>query len=135
MRKVGRPKEPRGRVRILTETEQKELRDACKASSSPDLYPAAVLAISTGMRAGELLGLDWDRVDLKHGRIVLETTKNGDRRVVPLAGQALTLLKARSKVRRFGTDLVFPGPARPALPGVPPKPPKPVICGTYGRPR
>lgn len=126
MRKVIRPKEPRGRVRILTETEQKKPLDACRSSSSPDLYPAVVLAISSRMRAGELFGLSWDRVDRNRGRMVLEQTKNGERRVVPLTGLALELLKARSKVRRLDTDLVFPGPNRPALPGEPPKPPGPV---------
>lgn len=36
-------------------------------------------------------------------------TKNGERRVVPLAGPALALLREHAKVRRIDTDLLFPG--------------------------
>ena len=59
--------------------------------------------------------LKWRDVDLERGRITLQDTKNRERRVVPLTGHALELLKDRSKIRRIGSDLMFPGrdPARP----------------------
>lgn len=31
------------------------------------------------MRKGEILNLKWDNIDLKHGFIFLDTTKNGER--------------------------------------------------------
>jgi len=40
----------------------------------------------------------------------LNRTKNDERRALSLAGPARTLLRARSKVRRIDTDLVFPHP-------------------------
>ena len=46
----------------------------------------------------------------------LHETKNGERRVLPLAGPALDLLRERSKVRRLDTDLVFPGRRKPTQP-------------------
>jgi hypothetical protein len=43
-----------------------------------------ILALNTGLRLGELLGLTWERVDLSRGVIRLELTKNGRRREIPM---------------------------------------------------
>jgi hypothetical protein len=64
MRKVRKPKEPRGRVRFLSDDERQRLLDACKASDSRYLYIVTVLALSTGARKMELLNLTWQDVDL-----------------------------------------------------------------------
>lgn len=120
MRKVTKPKEPRGRVRFLSddeagpkgeiiEGERTRLLNACDKSSNSYLKTIVVLALSTGMRQGEILNLRWPYVDLNSGRIVLHETKNGERRVVPLLGRARELLKDLSKVHRLDTDLLFPG--------------------------
>jgi integrase len=116
MRKVTKPKEPRGRVRFLSEDERRRVLQACKNSKSPFLYLVVVLALSTGMRQGEVMNLCWKDVDFEEKRIVLHITKNGDRRVLPLAGHALELLLEHSKLRRLDTFLLFPGqdPKRPA---------------------
>ena len=42
------------------------------------------MALNTGMRKGKILKLKWDQVDLKHGFILLDITKNGERREVPI---------------------------------------------------
>jgi integrase len=55
-----------------------------------------------------LLGLQWPDVDLKRGTLTFQETKNGERRAVPLTGQALALLGQHAKVRRLNTALVFP---------------------------
>lgn len=89
MRKVTKPKESRGRVRFLSNDERIRLLKACKESSSLYLYPVVVLALSTGMRQGEIMGLTWDTVDLNLGRAILHETKNGERRAVAIAGHAL----------------------------------------------
>jgi integrase len=93
------------------------LLKACQASSNPYLYPVVVLALSTGMRQGEIMGLKWEDVDLHQGRVTLHETKNGERRVVPLVGKALELLKEYAKVRRIGTPLLFPGKVKTQRPG------------------
>src|SRR3989304_4166559 len=42
-------------------------------------------AFNTGMRKEEILSLEWDKhIDLRHGFILLDRTKNGDRRGIPL---------------------------------------------------
>lgn len=108
MRKVTKPREPRGRVRFLSDEERVRLLKSCKESSNPYLYPVVVLALSTGMRSGEIMGLTWDNVDLNRGRAILHETKNGERRAVALTGHALELLKELGKVRRIDSNLLFP---------------------------
>lgn len=115
VRNVRKPPEPKGRDRYLNDDERERLLSACKASSSPDLYTVVVLALGTGMRRGEILGLTWGNVDLKSKLITLTKTKNGDRRTLPLCASAYDLLLARSKVRSIETDLIFPGGKRTKL--------------------
>lgn len=80
MRKVSRPKEPRGRMRFLSNDELHRLMQACKESDNSYLYPAFMLALATGARQGEIMGLTWQDVDLDSGRLVFHDTKNGERR-------------------------------------------------------
>ena len=108
-RKVTKPKEPRGRVRFLPVEERDSLLKACLLSTSKVLYLIVVLAISTGMRKGELMNLRWNQIDFDRSAITLHETKNGDRRNVPLAGLAHKLLQEHGRVRRIDSDLIFPG--------------------------
>ena len=109
MRKIKKPKEARGRVRFLDDDERQRLLNACQASRNKQLYMCVILAMSSGMRQAELMGLKWSDVNLKDGFLILHETKNGDRRRVPLAGLGLELLHEHAKVRRLDTDLLFPG--------------------------
>jgi integrase len=108
VRKISKPKEPRGRVRFLSEDERQRLLDSCKVSRNPHLYTIVVLALSTGARRGELLNLCWSDVDVKRGTLTFHQTKNGERRAVPLTGYALEVLTQHARVRRLDTSLVFP---------------------------
>ena len=108
VRKVSKPKEPRGRVRFLSEDERERLLEACKVSRNPYLYIIVVLALSTGARRGELIHLTWSDVDLKRGILTFDETKNGERRAVPLTGYALEVLTQHAKRRCPDTSLVFP---------------------------
>jgi len=109
VRKVKKPTESRGRVRYLDDDERAKLLIACKESSNAWLYTCVILALSTGMRHGELMGLKWPDVNIKDGFLILHETKNGERRRVPLAGHGLELLHEHAKVRRLDTNLLFPG--------------------------
>jgi len=117
--KVPKPTEPKGRVRYLSkdedidgeivEGEMTRLLKACKKSENPYLYTVVVLALSTGMRQGEIMNLKWKDVDTTQGRIILEDTKNGESRAVTLTGKALKLVKEHKKLhRRIGTPMLFP---------------------------
>lgn len=111
MPNIKKSAEPKGRVRFLSDDERERLLSACKSSQNPYLYPVVVLALSTGMRQGEIMNLTWNDIDFSKQRIILQETKNGERRAVYLAGKALELLQElkQQKVRRIDNSLVFPG--------------------------
>jgi integrase len=112
MEKVSKGKESRGRVRFLSDVERKLLLEACEqAKETPELKIIVLLAITTGARRSEISGLYWKQVDLTRRVIVLEDTKNGERRALPLAGPALSTLREWYDRRTLCTSdaLVFPG--------------------------
>ena len=104
---VARGAETRGRVRWLDDDERARLLDVCGKSTEPDLLPLVKMALSTGARQGELLGLGWKDVDLSRGVVTFQQTKNDERRSVPIVGSVLATLGARSHVRRIGDDRIF----------------------------
>jgi len=114
MRKISKLKEPRGRVRYLTDEERDRLLDACE-SVNKNLYLAVVLALSTGARQQEIWDLRWSEVDFKKGLITFTETKNDELRSVPLENLAHELLLEHSKIKKIDSDLVFPSKKNPAV--------------------
>lgn len=106
--RIKKFKEPRGRVRFLSELERKRLLEACKESNNPYLYIIVVLALSTGARKMELLTLTWADIDLTRQSIILHETKNDERRVLPLKSYALELIKKLSSNSSPDSDYIFP---------------------------
>jgi len=95
-------KEPEGRVRWINRAEaglllQKAAIDP-RALHLPDFI---LLALHTGCRKGELLALEWRRVDHQAGLIYLEAehTKTGRRRSVPLNKVARAAIINRMRFR------------------------------------
>ena len=98
--KVKRGRESRGRVRYLSEEERNAILSACDNQADyPELITIVLIAICTGARRGEIMSLRWRHVDLVRRRLLLEETKNGESRSVPLAGPALETIKDWAKVR------------------------------------
>jgi integrase len=116
MRKVKKPIEPRGRVRFLDDDERATLLKFCHESPNKTLYTCVVLALSTGMRQGELMGLQWRDVNLDDGFLILHETKNGERRRVALAGLALELLRNHAEEKTDNAPLLFPSERKPEQP-------------------
>jgi integrase len=106
-KKVKKPTEPDGRVRCLDDDERQRLLTACKESTSPWLHLCVILALSSGMRQGELMGLKWQDVNLKEGYLILHKTKNGTRRRVPLSGLGFLLLQEHAKIRRLPAPILL----------------------------
>jgi integrase len=72
---VDPPKAPRREIKPLNEEQVKRLLKAAEGDKLEALY---VLAITTGMRSGELLGLQWKDLDLPAGIVqVRRTVFNG----------------------------------------------------------
>jgi integrase len=106
---VKSPRVSAGRIRYL---QPPELR-ALLAASPKWLRPIIVLAVVTGMRRGEIVGLRKLDVDVSQARIMLPQTKNGEGRIVHLNLSAVAALA--SMVRSpdtTTTDPVFPGITR-----------------------
>jgi integrase len=98
---IKRPPPSRGRERRL---EEGELNALLAATEGTTLSSLILLAVETAMRAGELISLRWDNINVTKRTALLSDTKNGERRVVPLSSRALQVL---STVERTG-ETVFP---------------------------
>ena len=107
-RKIDKLEEPKGRDRYLSNEERSALLEACRNAPYPYTYLIVVLAISTGMRKGEILNIKWPDVDFVRRQITLHETKNGEKRSVPLTGHAFKLFQDHQKNRRNSSDFVFP---------------------------
>jgi integrase len=105
---VRRPSVPQGRKRRLEAGEEQRLLDACDRGRTLLMKPLVILAVETGMRRGELLGLRWEHVDFDRRTAHLPLTKNGDARDVPLSRRATETLEQLFRTRSRNPTLVFP---------------------------
>src|SRR5579871_6903405 len=81
VRKVKRLPENNRRLRYLSKEECQALINGCSAH----LKPIVITALNTGMRKEEILSLEWNKhIYVKHGFILLDKTKNGERREIPI---------------------------------------------------
>ncbi len=114
--KVSKLTEPRGRVRFLSDSERDDLLHVCKQSPNPYLYIVVLIALSTGARYAEIMGLTRHDVDLKQNLLIFRDTKNGSTRSVPLQYKALECITAHLKVRNLNTAHLFPSTTNPNKP-------------------
>ena len=77
--------------------------------AKPHLKPVLLLAYQLGQRTSEIVGLTWDRVDLKRGFIALRAidTKTKTPRQVPMTPDVKATLQRLWKVRSLATHQVF----------------------------
>ncbi|MDI1472115.1 site-specific integrase [Thermodesulfovibrio sp. 1176] len=106
IRKVQSLKGETKRLRYLTKEEINRLLFHCEQH----LYPIIYTAIHTGMRKGEILALKWSQIDLKNGIILLDRTKNYNRREVAMTDSLKALFRQLHSQRRLDTDYVFVNP-------------------------
>jgi integrase len=125
---VDAPRVPRSEMKFLNQEESQRFLEAVAGDRHETLY---VLAITSGMRQGELLGLRWRDVDIDHGHLSIiqtlekpglkpifgEPKTRASRRRVWLADRAIAALRhhrARQTEQRLqmgsrwqDLDLVF----------------------------
>ncbi|MES2353179.1 MAG: site-specific integrase [Pseudomonadota bacterium] len=108
---IRKPSPSEGRDRRLRGEEQWRLFEAVDKHSNPMLGWIVRLAVETGMRQSEILGLRRSQVDLKRRIVRLADTKNDSARTVPLTQNATLIFKEalQNPVRPFDTDLIFFG--------------------------
>ena len=125
---VRAPRPAKKEVRPLSPDQARTFLEAARGDRYEALY---VLAVTAGLRAGELLGLKWEDIDLDVGTLAVRRTlsearsgrffeapKNGKGRSIKLTRQAVEALRIHRKRQneerlRFGTlwqdsGLVFP---------------------------
>jgi integrase len=105
-------KEPRGRVRYLSDAEIGALLKAAQADTV--LHSAIVLSIATGIRQGEALRLEWRDLDLTGGgsstkkpTLAVRESKTGERRMVYLPPNAVEALQCLKKLTVVSPVHVF----------------------------
>ena len=118
---VDTPRVSRKEMQTLTEEQAKQFLEAVKDDALEALY---IIALTTGMRQGEILALQWGDIDLTHGHLQVQRTiarigKLGfqisepktvkSRRSIHLTALALEALK-RHRLRQHEQRLAI-GPA------------------------
>ena len=85
--------------------------DALVLHAEPDLHLQIQMAVTMGMRRGEILSLEWSQIDWDRGTIHLpaEKTKIRQERTFVMAGECATVLAERAK-RGVMSRWVFPSP-------------------------
>jgi len=100
MTDVRKPSSPPPRDRMPTAGEIDQLAvvaGADLAKTTARAFHAFLFACETAMRAGEIVGLVWGRIDLGRATARLDLTKNGTAREVPLSKEAVRLLQMLPK--------------------------------------
>jgi len=92
------------RDRWLTLEEEGRLLE--QATNPRWLRTLLMVALHTGMRRGEILGLEWPSVDLNRRAIMVQRSKNGEKRIIPMSATLLNPLQG-AKVRGIAGK-VFP---------------------------
>lgn len=120
---ASKPKLKQSKITVWSKEQFQHFLSQTKKS---DCYPYYLLALSTGMRPGEILGLDWSRVDLDKklvrvertlartklkGLFIKETPKNNSsRRTIPIPDNLVSYLKKYKLAQKPNKyNLVFPG--------------------------
>jgi site-specific recombinase XerD len=86
----------------LTDDELRRLIKACGGKEFRDRRDEAIvrMLLETGMRAGELLGLTVEDVDLIRGLVTVRRGKGGAGRIVPLGPQTARAIDRYQRMRR-----------------------------------
>lgn len=95
MQGVRKPQEPPPRTRLPTDDEMARMAHVAGSDLSTATgraWHAFQFACETAMRAGEIVGLTWDRIDMDARVAHLPITKNGRARDVPMTRDAVALL-------------------------------------------
>lgn len=102
---VKKPTVDNRRFRFLTRNEADDLLKAIH-KISPNIYNIVLLALDTGMRAGEIFSLTWAEINLDKGMLTLRNTKSGKTRPAFLTDRAKDMLESIPKGNP--SELVFP---------------------------
>jgi len=101
------------RIRFLSDDERTRLFKACRASQWSKLHLLVLMAITTGARKSELLNLTFNDIDFDRQTAYVQTSKNGQPRVLPLINEVTTELNNFSNQESI---LIFNSELKPDRP-------------------
>jgi len=101
LKRFKKLKEPPGRVRYLSREEISALLSKC----SSYLRPVVMMALTTGMRKGEMMALRWQNIDFENKIVHIENSKTYERRDLPLVEDVAIVLQGMERKN----DFVFEG--------------------------
>lgn len=90
----------------LSEDQLRALLIAIEEDDHPQAGNIMLLALFTGMRRGSIFNLKWADIDFKKGFINLRDPKGGKDDIIPLNGQARSILENQNKTKSV---YIFPG--------------------------
>jgi integrase len=108
--------ENNGRIRFLTDDEEKRLRKA-NTKQFPEHLPELTVSLGTGMRLSEQYSLAWEQIDFARKEINLEHTKNGSARTIPMNSDVLKAFEILHEMDKpaLPNSRVFPLPQSEVL--------------------
>lgn len=116
VRNVLRLPPPQSRVRMLSPAERARLLFYCRLVPCRSLETMVIVALSTGPRKSEIRNMKFADYDRSRGTVVLDRTKNGERRTVRLFGLAAQKMAELYDSRAEGQVYFFPSPKNPGRP-------------------
>lgn len=87
----------KSRDRTLDDDELHRLLDVC----SGHLFQIVIVALNTGMRLGEILGLKWENIKLDQGKIEVKHTKTDEDRSIPINSFLLKVLESMPRKKGY----------------------------------
>jgi integrase len=100
--KFPRRKEYNGRIRFLSDGEERRILDLLVQWGDDESHDAVVVLLDTGLRTGELMRLEARDVDLNNNAVTAWGTKNDLSRTIPLTVRARAILAARAEQHTSG---------------------------------
>jgi integrase len=99
---MKQPKVDKKVIEALTDDELKALFAACHGRGFTDRRDEAIVRLmaETGMRAGEVIALTVDDVDVERGIVTVQRGKGGKGRISPFGPQTATAIDRYLRVRR-----------------------------------
>ena len=105
--RIKQKKRPPGRLRYLSENELRRLMQ--ELEKEPLHWRALFLtALHTGMRKGEVINLKWGDVDFAATRIIVQNSKNNEKRIIPMTSTLKNILQELYNLQQKTTGCVSP---------------------------
>lgn len=104
--RINTPRINNQKTETLTDEQLRALMNAMQTDPHPYAGKLMMMALFTGMRAGELFKLEWRDVDFEKGFILIREPKAGHDKTIPLNEAAKDLLEAVPKIKN--SPFVFP---------------------------